>query len=304
MADGTLILNEIRTAIRRFANADVVDMDAQFNHKFGLEAFRLEDVLTPTQRFIPPNKWSYYRIGFIKQGSGEFTTGIYNYTARKNTLVVIPSRVITSSKNWSMDLKGVVLLFNLDFFVQNNFPYQYIESKKILNSSIQPYIQLNDNQATVVEELIETIMTEKQSDHTHKEELIALKLIELLIYCERLFEEALELKLTIPPVDIIKRFTDLLENNFTKERSVSYYASELNVHPNHLNLMIKKHTGLTAKESITNRLLLETKYLLHSTTLSIKEISNQVGFNDPNYFTVFFKRFEKMSPATYRSSVM
>ncbi|MEP6584790.1 MAG: helix-turn-helix domain-containing protein, partial [Ginsengibacter sp.] len=60
--------------------------------------------------------------------------------------------------------------------------------------------------------------------------------------------------------------------------------------------------GITAKESIQNRLLLETKYLLHSTGLSIKEISNQVGFNDPNYFTSFFTRLEKVSPGHYRSS--
>jgi len=110
------------------------------------------------------------------------------------------------------------------------------------------------------------------------------------------------LEANLPSVDIIKRFVDLLEANFTKERSVGFYAAALNVHPNHLNLLIKKHTGLTAKESIQNRLLLETKYLLHSTRLSIKEISNQVGFNDPNYFAVFFRRFENMSPVNYRSS--
>jgi AraC-like DNA-binding protein len=280
----------------------VVDLDEHFTHKFELQAFRFEELLRHTDRSIPPNKWSYYRIGFIKEGTGQFTTGIYTYTARKNTLVVIPARVITSSKNWSQDMKGYVVLFNMDFFLQSSFPHQYVESKKILNSAIQPYIQLSDEQADEVESIFETILSENESNHIHKNELIALKLIELLILSERLFEESLQLKLTIRPVDLIKRFSDLLEANFTRERSVSYYASELNVHPNHLNLIIKKHTGFTAKESIQNRLLLETKYLLHSTNLSIKEISNQVGFSDPNYFTVFFKRIEKISPANYRSS--
>ena len=86
-----------------------------------------------------------------------------------------------------------------------------------------------------------------------------------------------------------------------EQRSVKFYADQLNVHPNYLNSIVKKQTGLTAKESIQNRLLLETKYLLHSTNLSIKEIANHVGFNDPNYFTSFFSRLENISPGNYRS---
>jgi len=302
MPDDNLILREIKNAIRKFANADIVDMDDHFNHKFEFGVFRFEDLLRDTGRSIPPNKWSYNRIGLIKKGTGEFTTGIYKYGASKNTLVVIPSRVITSSRNWSLDLEGYLVLFNMDYFLQSSFPHQYIESKKILSSSLQPYVHLTDEQAKEVEDIFETILKEKQGNDNHKDELITLKIIELLILSERLFEEQFQLELNIPAVDIIKRFSDLLEANFTKERSVSFYAAELNVHPNHLNLLIKKHTGLTAKESIQSRLLLETKYLLHSTNLSIKEISNQVGFNDPNYFTVFFKRLENISPVNYRSS--
>ena len=117
-----------------------------------------------------------------------------------------------------------------------------------------------------------------------------------------MFAEEQNVEANLPSIDIIRRFIDLIEANLLNHRSVSFYAKQLNVHPNYLNALIKKHTGITAKESIQNRLLLETKYLLHSTTLSIKEIANQMGFNDPNYFTVFFKRFEKISPANYRLS--
>jgi AraC-like DNA-binding protein len=302
MSDDNLILSEIKKAIRKFENASIVDMDEHFNLKFEFHVFRFEDVLKNTSRNIPPNKWSYYRIGLIKKGSGEFITGCYKFKAQKNSLVVIPARVITSSRTWSMDMEGYVILFNMDFFLQNNFPRQYIESKKILSTSVQPYIHLTDEQAKEVEDIFETMLKENQGNDSHKDELIALKIIELLILSERLFEEELHLETNLPVVDIIKRFIELLEVHFTHERSVGFYAAQLNVHPNHLNALIKKHTGITAKESIQNRLLLETKYLLHSTNLSIKEISNQVGFSDPNYFAVFFKRLEQMSPGDYRSS--
>ena len=70
MPEDNLILSEIKKAIRKFANADVVDMDDHFNHKFEFQVFRFEDLLRDTSRSIPPNKWSYYRIGLIKQGIG------------------------------------------------------------------------------------------------------------------------------------------------------------------------------------------------------------------------------------------
>ena len=103
-------------------------------------------------------------------------------------------------------------------------------------------------------------------------------------------------------MDIIIRFSDLVENNFREQRSVKFYADQLNMHPNYLNSLVKKDTGKTAKESIQNRLLVEIKYLLHTTNLSIKEISGNMGFKDPNYFTSFFTRLEKVSPGNYRAS--
>jgi len=302
MVDDNFILNEFKNAfLRRTVKENVVDLDESFKHKFDFQVHRLEDVFRDTNRAVPPNRWSYNRIGLLKKGSGEFITGIYKFKAVKNTLVVIPARVITSSKDWSLDMEGYLALFNLDLFLQNNFPHKYIENKKILSSSLQPYIQLSDKQANEITVIFEALLNEKKKENADKNEFIALKIIELLILSERLFDEQLNFNTNLPTIDIIRKFSEMVENNFLKERTVKFYAEQLNIHPNYLNSLIKKHTGLTAKESIQNRLLLETKYLLHSTNLSIKEISNQVGFNDPNYFTSFFTRIENMSPGFYRS---
>jgi AraC family transcriptional activator of pobA len=302
MNDDKFRLSEFRKTLRQNANGQVIDLDDKYTHKFNFQIHRFEDVLLDSRRSSPPHRWSYYRIGLLKEGEGELITGIYKFKARKNTLIVVPSRIINSSKDWTLDAKGYVVLFNIDFFLQNNFSHQFIESKKILNSSTQPYIYLSDQQAEEVSEIFETILFEKHAEHNNKYELIALKIIELLIMSERLFEQELGFEVNSPSIDILRKFIDLLDVYFSKEHSVKFYAEQLAVHPNHLNSLIKKHTGISAKESIQNRLLLEIKYLLHSTNLTIKEISNEIGFNDPNYFTTFFTRFENISPGNYRSS--
>lgn len=302
MPDDKFILSEFQKAIRLNAGTQVIDLDDKFKYKFDFQVQRLEDVLKNTKRSIPPNKWSYHRIALFTRGSADFITGIHKFHAHKNTLIVIPERVITGSKDWSLDIEGYVVLFNTDFFLQNNFPHKYITDKRILYSSVRPHIQVTEKQAEEIKVIFETMIAEKLGTNEHKDELIALKIIELLIVSERLFSEELQLEKNLPVMDVVKRFTDLIETHFLHQRSVAFYATQLNMHPNHLNSLIKKHTGLTAKESIQNRLLMETKYLLLSTSLTIKEISSQMGFSDPNYFTVFFKRHENTSPVNYRSS--
>jgi len=295
-------ISEFKKVLRRYADEGVVDLDKNYLHKFNVQIHRFEDVLRDSKRSAPPTRWSYYRIGLITEGEGDVKTGIFSFKANKNTLGVVPSRVISSSENWTPETRGYILLFNLDFFLENNFSHQIIGNKKMLNPSVQPYIHLNEEQAEEVSRIFEIILAEKKQNEMANNEMIAIKIMELLLLGERLFEEVQHLDANQSFIDNIKRFVNLLDEYFSKEHTVKFYAEQLGMHPNHLNALIKKHTGLSAKESIQNKLLLEIKHLLHSTKLSIKEISDRMGFNDPNYFNTFFKRAENRSPGNYRSS--
>ena len=303
MSDDEARISEFKKALRQYASEGVVDLDKNYHFKFNFQIHRLEDILRNSRMAAPPNRWSYYRICFLTQGESDIITGIYKFKVRKNTLYIIPARVITSSKNWTFDTQGYALLFNIDFFLQNNISHQFIINKRLLSTSIQPYLHMNDDQAEEIIRIFEALMAEKNLKENGNNEFIAVKILELLLLGERLFEQARKITSNFLPFeDIIKRFVDLLDIHFSMEHSVKFYAERLLLHPNHLNAIIKKHTGLSAKESIQNKILLETKYLLHSTKLPIKEISSQMGFNDPNYFTTFFKRSENLSPVNYRSA--
>jgi AraC family transcriptional regulator, transcriptional activator of pobA len=298
------LLSEFKKALLKNALNPVINLDEKFPHKIDLFAQIYETIIDKVGNRVPPHKWSQYRIGLIKQGSADYTCGIYKFKLKENTLLIIPPRIVNSSSNWADDSKGYFLLFNLDFFLQSNFPYHHLENKKILQPSVQPYMQLTTKQAEAVEQIFMTILEEKQGNNPHKRELIALKIIELLILIERLYSEVHQFDNNEVALDLVKKFTNLVEANFDKEKSVSFYASELYVHPNYLNAIVKRQSGMTAKDSIQNRLLLEAKYLLHSTRLSVKEISHQLGFTDPNYFGVFFKRVEGHSPIAYRAPML
>jgi len=301
MANTKRILSEFRKAINFHTRSQVVDLDISFSEKFEFIALRLEDVFR-VSKTVPPNRWSFHRIGIITQGNGEFQTGIYRFPAKKNTLVIVPARVMTASRNWTPDVKGLLILFNLEFLIRRSFSYKAVRNKKILTPFIKTYLYLNDEDAGRITNIFEALMKEQAERNQHCEELIAVKVIELVIECERLFAQHGNLEKDVSSNNVVAAFDRLLEKYFQQHRDVSFYASKLHVHPNYLNSLLKKYTGDTAKGTINHRLLIEAKYLLHSTTLSIKEIAYQAGFEDPNYFTSFFKRMEKISPAAYRAS--
>jgi len=77
----------------------------------------------------------------------------------------------------------------------------------------------------------------------------------------------------------------------------------LNVTPNHLNKSVKSTTGKSATKWIDETILLEAKYLLYQTTLSINEIAMQVGHEDHSYFSRFFKKHEGITPIQYRKLI-
>ena len=81
---------------------------------------------------------------------------------------------------------------------------------------------------------------------------------------------------------------------------VSGYAGELGVTPNHLNRVVKSETGRSAGEWIENARLTLARTLLHDPDIPISEVSYRLGFEDPAYFSRFFRKLVGMSPTDFR----
>lgn len=87
------------------------------------------------------------------------------------------------------------------------------------------------------------------------------------------------------------RFKLLIENNLTDHPRIIEIAEELALNTNSLYNIVKQYSGVSPKEFITNRLILEAKRrLYYSKTSSIKELAYELGFNDPEYFSRLFKK--------------
>jgi len=64
---------------------------------------------------LPPNRPVAILYNAYSKRVGRKTVGHFTFPIVKNTLLVIPKRVIHSSKYWSLDCSGYVVMFNIDF---------------------------------------------------------------------------------------------------------------------------------------------------------------------------------------------
>ena len=99
-----------------------------------------------------------------------------------------------------------------------------------------------------------------------------------------------------------RTFKRLLEENYTVQHSVQFYASQLALSPRTLSDIASRYSGKTASEVVKDRLLLEAKRLIYSGQLSVKEIAAALGFEDAAYFSRFFTKNMGVSPQAFRQS--
>ncbi len=98
-------------------------------------------------------------------------------------------------------------------------------------------------------------------------------------------------------------FRDLVEKWFRRTRSVADYAGAIGISPTHLHRVCRDQMGATALAVIERRVALEARRQLLFSTLSIKQIGAELGYDDPAYFSRVFTRIEGMSPERFRKGV-
>ena len=102
------------------------------------------------------------------------------------------------------------------------------------------------------------------------------------------------------PQRLVARFVELVERHYVRETRLGFYATQLGTSEEYLGECCRNDLSQGPKDIIQQRRLQEAKRLLTVTTLSIKEIAYTLHFEDPNYFSRFFRQQVGRTPAAYR----
>lgn len=101
--------------------------------------------------------------------------------------------------------------------------------------------------------------------------------------------------------EIVEDAVKYIEANYSNdELSLNILASHVNVSPNHLSAIFSQQTGQTFIKYLTEYRMEKAKELLKCTGKRSSEISEEVGYKDPHYFSYMFKKSVGMTPTQYR----
>ena len=100
--------------------------------------------------------------------------------------------------------------------------------------------------------------------------------------------------------EVFNEFLQLLSQQNQKRQRVSYYADKMNISPKYLSSICKKVSGKNPMRWITENAMQDCYALLKDTDLSVKEISNRLGFPNPSFFGQYFREQAGVTPMEYR----
>ena len=96
------------------------------------------------------------------------------------------------------------------------------------------------------------------------------------------------------------RLLQYIDQYYTQERGVEFYADKLCLSPKYLSALCKSICGYTVQELVFKAILRKSISLLKSTQRSIQEIADELNFPNASYFGTFFRKQTGMSPQRYR----
>lgn len=165
------------------------------------------------------------------------------------------------------------------------------------------FVHLDESAQYKMQLLLSIFKEELKTRDNIQKEMVLVLLKRLIIVLTKLArsEHIPDPQLHDDRLDLFRKFNLLVEGSFRTEHSVNYYAQCLNKSPKTLSNVFALYDQKTPLQVIQGRIIIEAKRLLYYTKKSVKQITYELGFEDPAYFSNFFKKHTSLSPLEFRN---
>lgn len=248
-----------------------------------------------------PHRHDFYATILFTQGNGFHEIDFQKYEVSPGSLFFMSPGQIHS---WelSSDIDGYIFFCSQDFY-EMHYVNQNLRSFPFFGSVHFPRkLQLDDDYLEEYTHIIHKLESEYHSQNLMKNGLILSLLSQVFICSTRLFSRDFDHLSSSAGLSYFRHyqdFEDLLEENFTTEKSVAFYASAMNISPKHLNRIIQTVVQKTATDLITGRVILEAKRMLIYLDETLGEIAFRLGYDEYSYFVRVFRKSSGMTPTQF-----
>ncbi len=249
----------------------------------------------------PHRHHGLFQLLWLEQGKADFQADDRQGQLDAGSLLIVPRHCIHGFQ-FSTEAQGQVVTLSYAFFdrLTARLGEEYIACSQ------SQVLKLEAMQERVaIESMLRMLVREYREHSPHRLSLIESLLTSVLVWLNR------EMKLaSLPPVEVPVRarqylawFADAIEADFSLHKPLDHYADKIGISAAHLNAICRQFARRSALDLIHARITLEAKRSLVYTSMTIRSVSDLLGFSDPAYFTRFFKRQTGLSPKEFRQQL-
>lgn len=192
--------------------------------------------------------------------------------------------------------------FNQPFYCVVNHDNE-VGSKGLLffGAAGVPVIMVDENRIRDFDLSWEIFRSEMSKADILQQDMLQAMLKRMLILSVRILRQSNNLnKLDRTQGEIVREFNYLVDKHFAAHHNVAFYASQLNKSPKTLSNLFALVSSRTPLNIIHDRIMTHARRQINYSNLSIKEIAYELGYEDIQTFSRFFKSKEGVSPGHYR----
>lgn len=116
---------------------------------------------------------------------------------------------------------------------------------------------------------------------------------ELFVYLHREWDQDTT---TTATAQLVEQMKSYIQNHYREHVTKDELAACISRSPNYTAVLFRKVTGQTISEFVHATRIKTAIYMLRHSALSVTEISDFIGYNDPSYFYRVFRRLTGLVP--------
>lgn len=248
-----------------------------------------------------PHRKANYFFVFVERGSLTHKVDLNDLTITNGQLFfVLPNQIHSVPAQNKDDIECFKMSFDQNCLSLLPKPFSFLINP--LNSQIISFDIDSKQRVKILFEILNKIL---HSDNDTKDaEIILAHLNSLLTEINNAYFKSVAKEKSEPnKLSKYIEFKIAVETHLTEQPSINTIAGNLSITTNNLYNIVKEFSGVSPKEFITNRLILEAQRKLFYSETSVKELAYDLGFNDPDYFSKIFKKNTGKSVTQFVESI-
>ena len=247
----------------------------------------------------PPFSINDYRFGIVVDGTVKANINLVEKQITAGSIVFLGPGTIISP----LDLSENLEIFGLVLSDHFTMPFPVGQLPSAFNGQVRDFqIPVSEADIAIARQIFATIwQAVHQSGYNHL--LVSSLVAALMHHYDSLFRSYTDQMHAVWSREqtIFDRFLYLVNQHAATQHHIGFYAGKMCLTERYLGTVIRQASGITAKEWIDRAVIARIQVELRHTEKTVVQISEEMNFANPSFFSKYFKRLVGQSPLEYKN---